>query len=314
MDLHFQRAVAWAVLGASAIFTSAAALVATSRPAYADEATADLEVKVSATTAITGELFRRLELSVLNNGPSDVPRSWTLVFDFSGLNDRKVTVVPVQLPDCVLSDDKMVCTETLGIPVESGHFRTMPFNLDARPGVQGPVGSFTITADSSSVPDPNPGNNTATIDVRAAEPSTPPTTPPTTPPVPGDERYCEAYLYTGTRTNLCADFRGAHNPTCDAVKYQVTLPDYRNDPWGLDGPAGAKFTGVRGLGCENNPRKPAPTSSAPPPGGGGGGGGAGGLPVTGADVPMAAGFGLALLTIGAGAVLLVRRRARRFEP
>ena len=308
MDLQFRRAVAWTVLGASAIFTSAAALVATSRPAYADEAVADLEVKVSATTAMTGELFRRLELTVVNNGPSDVPRSWTIVVDFSGLNDRKVTVVPVQLPDCVLSDDKLVCTETLGLPVGSSHFRTMPFNLDARPGEQGPVGSFTITAASSSVFDPNPENNTAAIDVRAAEPSTAPTTPPTTPPAPGDERYCEAYLYTGTRTDLCADFRGAHSLSCDTVKYRVTLPDYRNDPWSLDGPAGAAFTGVRGLGCENNPSKPAPASSAPPTGGGGG------LPVTGADVPVTAGFGLALLAIGAGAVLLVRRRARRFEP
>ncbi|MDY7087703.1 MAG: hypothetical protein SYR96_21655 [Actinomycetota bacterium] len=307
MDLRFQRAVAWAVLGASALFTSAAALVATSRPAYADEAVADLEVKVSATTATTGELFRRLELTVVNNGPSDVPRSWTIVFDFSGLNDRKVTVLPVQLPDCVLSDDKLVCTETLSLPVGFSHLRTMPFNLDARPGQPGPVGLFTITAASSSVSDPNSENNTATIDVQAAEPSTAPTTP----PVPGDERHCEAYFYTGTRTDLCADFRGAHNPSCHAVKYRVTLPDYRNDPWGLDGPAGAAFTGVRGLGCEDNPRKPAPASSVPPTGGSGGGGG---LPVTGAEVPVTAGFGLALLAIGAGAVLLVRRRARRFQP
>ena len=310
MNLLVRRAVPVAV----AIF-AVAAMIATSRPAYADDAGADLEVKVSAPTATTGPAFRSLELTVVNNGPADVPRFWTIVFDYSGLDDSKVTVLPVQLPDCEQSGATLVCRETLDLPIGFSHLQTMPFNLDALPGVEGSVGSFTITATSSSVPDPEPGNNAATVEVQAAvvppttEPTaSPTTTPPTTGPTHRPDRDCEAYLYTGTRTNLCADFRHSRHPSCHAVKYRVTLPDYRNDPWGLDGPVGPPFTGVRGLGCENNPLKPAPASSAPAPGGGGG------LPVTGTDVPVIAGFGLALLAAGAGTVLLQRRRARRFEP
>lgn len=179
MNLRVQRAAARAVPGAFAIFAFAvfavfasAALIATSRPAYADEAGADLEVKVSATSVTTGPAFRSLELRVVNNGPSDVAPSWTIAFDFSGLNDSKVTVVPGQVPDCEQSGAKLVCRQPLDLPAGFTHLRTMPFNLDAAPGEDGPVGSFTITATAGSEPDPDPGNNSATIDVRgaAAEP------------------------------------------------------------------------------------------------------------------------------------------------
>lgn len=226
MNRRFQRAV----LGAFAIFASAA-LVATSRPAYADEAGADLEVKVSATSATTGQPFRDLDLTVVNNGPSDVPPFWTIDFDFSGLDDSKVIVVPGQSPDCEQSGAKLVCRQPLGLPAGFSHLRTMPFDLEAVQGKEGAAGSFTITAASSAESDPDPENNSATIEVRAvpAEPSTEPT------------------------------------------------------------------------------GEPAPAGSAPTAGDGGG------LPVTGADVPVTAGFGLALLAVGTGAVLLLRRRARRFE-
>jgi LPXTG-motif cell wall-anchored protein len=124
-----------------------------------------------------------------------------------------------------------VCRQTLGLPAGFSHLQTMPFNLDAVRGEEGPAGSFTITATSGSVPDPHPGNNSASIDVRAV----------------------------------------------------ATAPSPE--------PTGG----------------PAPSSSAPPTGDDGG------LPVTGADVPVTAGLGLALLAVGTGAVLLLRRRARKFE-
>ncbi|MEU4680744.1 LPXTG cell wall anchor domain-containing protein [Micromonospora sp. NPDC023737] len=157
------------------------------------------------------------------------------------------------------------------------------------------------------------------VDFQAVEPGAEPTTTPTTPPTsePAEPRDCEAYVYTGTTQNLCADFpnpSGAVN--CSDVKYRVTLVDVSNDPWGLDG-----NTGTPGIGCESNPLMPtsgsteeptadptasASTSAAPAPGAGGG------LPVTGINgVALAATGGVLLL--GGGALMLIRRRRVRFD-
>lgn len=126
---------------------------------------------------------------------------------------------------------------------------------------------------------------------------------------------CAAYVYTGTRENLCAAFP---NPTgkvnCSDVKYRVTLVDAKNDPWGLDG-----NQGVKGVGCESNPLKPKATPSpshsrsvTPAPSRSTTAAAAGGLPVTGPKVSTMIVAGGAL--VGVGAVLLVgRRRRAKFE-
>lgn len=142
-------------------------------------------------------------------------------------------------------------------------------------------------------------------------PSVPETTKPTTtsPAAPKD---CEAYVYTGTTRNLCADFPGNADRSCTDVKYQVTLKNNNRDPWDLDGLSGGT-RGVIGLGCESNPRKPggssSSSSSAPV---GGGAADDGGLPVTGPSIGVVA-FGAAIL-IGTGILLtaLVRRRKVKF--
>ncbi|MFC4019477.1 hypothetical protein ACFOW4_16255 [Micromonospora sp. GCM10011542] len=137
-------------------------------------------------------------------------------------------------------------------------------------------------------------------------------------PGPPEPRDCEAYLYTGTKQNLCADFPNPPGKVnCSDVKYRVTLVDVKNDPWGLDG-----NQGTPGIGCESNPLKPTkppkptpkPTATAtytpappvPAPGAGGG------LPVTGASGATLAGIGLGSLVLGLGAVLLARRWKARF--
>lgn len=128
---------------------------------------------------------------------------------------------------------------------------------------------------------------------------------------------CEAYLYAGSSTNLCAQFPGDRSGvTCEQVGYQVQLRDNRMDPWGLDG-SGGRSRGVIGLGCEGKPRKPSrspsPSSSSSP---------AGGLPTTttpadaGPNLPVTGPSGLVfaasagVLLAGGGAALLVARRRR----
>lgn len=130
---------------------------------------------------------------------------------------------------------------------------------------------------------------------------------------------CAAYVYTGTRENLCAAFP---NPTgkvnCSDVKYRVTLVDAKNDPWGLDG-----NQGVRGVGCESNPLKvkatPTPTPShsrsvTPAPSRSTSAAAAvGGLPVTGTPASVMFVAGAALVLVGGTAILVGRRRRAKFE-
>ncbi|MGK5738558.1 hypothetical protein [Micromonospora sp. URMC 103] len=155
------------------------------------------------------------------------------------------------------------------------------------------------------------------VDFQAVEPGTEPTGTPTTPPTsqPAEPRDCEAYVYTGTTQNLCADFSNPSGTVnCSDVKYRVTLVDVNNDPWGLDG-----NRGTPGIGCESNPLKPttgsteeptadptASTSDSPAPGAGGG------LPVTGVNATALGAVGV--IAVLAGVALTVARRRRvRFD-
>lgn len=127
---------------------------------------------------------------------------------------------------------------------------------------------------------------------------TPTATPePTQTATPGPVQDCQAYVYTGTQENLCADFPGdQENVTCADVKYRVTLVNKNKDPWGLDG--SGENIGTVGVGCESNPLKPT-QSTAPVPT----------LPVTGSTPLWFALAGLAAL--GSGALLFVLARRRR---
>lgn len=139
----------------------------------------------------------------------------------------------------------------------------------------------------------------------------PETTKPTT-TSPAAPRACEAYVYTGTNRNLCADFPGDADRSCTDVKYQVDLKNDDRDPWDLDGLSGGN-RGVIGLGCESNPRKPgASSSSSSPVATGVNTANDGGLPVTGPSIGVVA-LGAAIL-IGTGVLLtaLVRRRKVNF--
>ncbi|SIN26207.1 LPXTG-motif cell wall anchor domain-containing protein [Micromonospora cremea] len=133
-----------------------------------------------------------------------------------------------------------------------------------------------------------------------AEPTKTPTTPPTI--QPAEPRDCEAYVYTGTTQNLCADFPNPPGTVnCSDVKYRVTLVDVNNDPWGLDG-----NRGTPGFGCESNPLKPntaLPTTS-PAPGAGGG------LPVTGVNATALGAVGVIAVLAGVALVVARRRRVR----
>lgn len=147
----------------------------------------------------------------------------------------------------------------------------------------------------------NNGDYTGDITKKCVVPTTPAPQP----------KACEAYLYTGTRVNLCAAFpnpKGKVN--CSDVKYRVTLLDAKNDPWGLDG-----NKGVKGVGCEANPLKvqatPSPSHSrsataAPSRSAAA----AGGLPVTGPKVATIAVAGGALLVAGVGLLVGLRRRTK----
>ncbi|MFF0372290.1 LPXTG cell wall anchor domain-containing protein [Micromonospora sp. NPDC005087] len=142
------------------------------------------------------------------------------------------------------------------------------------------------------------------VDFQAVEPGAEPTKTPTTPPTsqPEQPRDCEAYVYTGTEQNLCADFPNPPGTVnCSDVKYRVTLVDVNNDPWGLDG-----NRGTPGIGCESNPLKPntAPPTTSPAPGAGGG------LPVTGVNATALGAVGVIAVLAGVALVVARRRRVR----
>ncbi|MEU8301319.1 LPXTG cell wall anchor domain-containing protein [Micromonospora sp. NPDC048909] len=142
------------------------------------------------------------------------------------------------------------------------------------------------------------------INFQAVEPGAEPTKTPTTPPTrqPAEPRDCEAYVYTGTAQNLCADFPDPPGTVnCSDVKYRVTLVDVNNDPWGLDG-----NRGTPGIGCESNPLKPntVPPTTSPAPGAGGG------LPVTGVNATALGAVGVIAVLAGVALVVARRRRVR----
>lgn len=108
----------------------------------------------------------------------------------------------------------------------------------------------TITASfSASARSPQPVVKATTAKPVPTTAKTVPTTAKPVPPPQGSGP-CTAYRYYGTNQNLCADFPSSADVDCSDVQRQVTLPDYRNDPWALDGRAGEAFTGERGIGCE----------------------------------------------------------------
>jgi len=111
---------------------------------------------------------------------------------------------------------------------------------------------------------------------------------------------CQAYLYTGTRENLCKDFPGDQDRSCGEVKYRVDLVSDDRDPWDLDGLSGGD-RGVVGVGCEANPLKPT-ESAAPVPT----------LPVTGSSTTLWLALAGAC-ALGAGALLYALARRRRVQ-
>lgn len=136
---------------------------------------------------------------------------------------------------------------------------------------------------------------------------------------------CEAYRYDGTNQNLCDRFPNRSDVNCPEVKWRVRLVDNSKDPWDLDGLAGGD-RGVVGLGCESNPKRPAPTktpvtkkptpktpkpskTTEPPTAGPT-------LPKTplagGQLVPIVAG-GFLAVALGAVGVVVFRRRRYRYE-
>jgi hypothetical protein len=154
-------------------------------------------------------------------------------------------------------------------------------------------------------------------DLTCAPPSKPVVTPTT------KKQPCEAYLYYGTKQNLCDRFPGVDRDdvNCTQVGYKVKLIDAKNDPWGLDG--SGDNIGTVGVGCESKPNKPVPSSSSPtrsttsssapttPPVGNSIN--QPGLPVTGPSIAWAISGGAILVSIGAFLVFLVSRRRNQFE-
>ncbi|MET8908412.1 LPXTG cell wall anchor domain-containing protein [Micromonospora sp. NPDC004551] len=127
---------------------------------------------------------------------------------------------------------------------------------------------------------------------------------------PGD---CEAYVYDGTKQNLCDRFRGRGDVNCPEIGYRVKLVG-DSDPWRLD------IGGEPGIGCESykrhpggsTPTKPKPTKSTTPGASGGGDSGGAQLPRTGINGGVLAGVGLGAVLLGAGGLVVARRRRPRF--
>lgn len=106
-----------------------------------------------------------------------------------------------------------------------------------------------------TTPAARPTTVKTTAEPTTAKPKPKPTTtspkpkPSTTQPKPSGA--CAAYVYYGTSQTLCDRFAGRADVDCKDVGRTVRLLDYRNDPWGLDGPKGGDYTGTRGIGCES---------------------------------------------------------------
>lgn len=167
-----------------------------------------------------------------------------------------------------------------------------------------PTSAAPTTTPSSPAPTP-------TVTVAPTGTGVPPTTAPATQSPsptqttssPAAPQPCEAYVYTGTTENLCADFPGnVESVDCADVQYQVTLVDSGVDPWGLD----ANGQGTLGVGCESNPLKPTdePTITTSPVSGVGGGD----LALTGGKPLAVGGLGAVILAVGAALLVLARRR------
>jgi LPXTG-motif cell wall-anchored protein len=127
---------------------------------------------------------------------------------------------------------------------------------------------------------------------------------------------CEAYLYYGTSTNLCADFPGPADRDCKDIGYRVQLVKVGVDPWELDGIRGGP-RGRPGVGCDSLPRKPVTSASASPSPSRSTSAAAAGdgteLPLTGPTTGIAIGVGALLLTTGVVVLLAQRRRRTTFR-
>lgn len=166
------------------------------------------------------------------------------------------------------------------------------------------TGSPSPSASTSSSPSPSASSSTS------ASPSASVSTKPNAQPP------CAAYLYFGTRTNLCDKFPGMDRDDvkCSDVRYRVALVNKNIDPWGLDGSGGGD-RGIVGLGCESWPRKPITspspsrsTSTSPVPAGVA----EPALPVTGPSIGLLIGAGVVVLVGGAAVVYLTGRRKKTF--
>lgn len=167
-------------------------------------------------------------------------------------------------------------------------------------------GATTPTTEPTATAEATP---TATATSSPQVTATPSTQVPTTKRPTKAPQDCQAYLYTGTKQNLCDRFPGKRDKVnCKDVKWRVTLVNPKVDPWGLDG-SGSRI-GTVGVGCESNPLKPvAKPSSSPSP-----------TPVAGEQLPttgnptlLVALFGAVLILAGVIGIVLSRRRRVRIE-
>lgn len=138
-------------------------------------------------------------------------------------------------------------------------------------------------------------------------------------PSPNAAKPCEAYLYYGSKINLCDQFPGSADRDCTNIQYRVTLRNNSVDPWDLDGLKGGD-RGVIGLGCESYPVRRVTPSPTPGPKGetetpptsdpevetet---------LPKTGPAAPALFGAGAVLFLGGMTGIWVARRRRDRFE-
>lgn len=122
---------------------------------------------------------------------------------------------------------------------------------------------------------------------------------------------CTAYKYEGTNESLCGDFPGTVDRDCPDIKFQVRLVGL-NDPWNLDN------GDIKGLGCENYPKKginPQPTKKPTPKATKTTEAGPTGpeLPRTGSSMPYLVGAGVIVLVAGGILAFAFRTRKYRIE-